>query len=64
MRAKILMRSDAHTRTLPVLFLTASAEPSEREAKLEQGADDYLIKPVDLKELLAAVQRRLRLVPA
>lgn len=53
------LQADATTRSLPLIFLTASAEPSEREARLDQGAADYLVKPVDLKDLLACVRRHL-----
>jgi DNA-binding response OmpR family regulator len=53
------LRAHAATRSLPLIYLTASAEPSEREARLDQGAADYLVKPVDLKDLLACVRRHL-----
>jgi DNA-binding response OmpR family regulator len=46
---------------LPVLMLSARAEPQDRVAGLDAGADDYLVKPFDLGELLArlrALQRR------
>jgi DNA-binding response OmpR family regulator len=53
------LRAHAATHSLPLIYLTASAEPSEREARLDQGAADYLVKPVDLKDLLACVRRHL-----
>lgn len=46
---------------LPVLMLSARAEPQDRVAGLDAGADDYLVRPFDLGELLArlrALQRR------
>jgi DNA-binding response OmpR family regulator len=46
---------------LPVLMLSGKAEPRDRVAGLDAGADDYLVKPFDLGELLArlrALQRR------
>ena len=46
---------------LPVLMLSGKAEPQDRIAGLDAGADDYLVKPFDLGELLArlrALQRR------
>jgi two-component system, OmpR family, response regulator len=46
---------------LPVLILSARAEPQDRVAGLDAGADDYLVKPFDLGELharLRALQRR------
>lgn len=47
--------------TLPVLMLTARDAPSDRITGLDEGADDYLVKPFDFGELLArvrALQRR------
>ncbi|MDE3087273.1 MAG: response regulator transcription factor [Acidobacteriota bacterium] len=47
--------------TVPVLMLTARDTPADRVAGLDEGADDYLVKPFDLGELLArirALQRR------
>src|SRR5262245_7965466 len=58
------LRADEATRSLPLIFLTASAEPSEREARMDQGASDYLVKPVDLKDLLACVRKHLPESPA
>jgi DNA-binding response OmpR family regulator len=46
---------------LPVLMLSGKSEPPDRVAGLDAGADDYLVKPFDLGELLArvrALQRR------
>jgi DNA-binding response OmpR family regulator len=53
------LRSDGATAATPFIFLTASADKSEREARLRGGANDYLVKPVDFKELLAAIRRQL-----
>ncbi len=44
----------------PVLFLTAKDTVDERVKGLDAGADDYLIKPFELKELLARVRALLR----
>ena len=51
----------------PVLMLTARDTPADRVTGLDQGADDYLIKPFDFNELLArlrALQRRPAAVQA
>jgi len=53
------LRADASSAALPVIFLTASADRAERDAKLRLGASDYLVKPLDLQHLLAAVRRCL-----
>ena len=43
-------------KTLPVLFLTARSDISDRVAGLDAGADDYLVKPFSVVELLARVR--------
>jgi DNA-binding response OmpR family regulator len=45
---------------VPVLMLTARGEVRERVLGLEAGADDYLVKPFDIEELLARVRALLR----
>lgn len=44
----------------PVIMLTARAAPDDRVRGLESGADDYLVKPFALQELLARVRSQLR----
>ena len=46
--------------TTPVLMLTARHEVPDRVAGLDAGADDYLVKPFALEELLARIRARLR----
>lgn len=46
--------------TTPILMLTARGEVAERVIGLEAGADDYLVKPFELDELLARVRALLR----
>lgn len=46
--------------TLPILMLTARHEVSDRVAGLDAGADDYLVKPFALDELLARLRALLR----
>jgi len=54
------LRSQARTRRLPLLMLTARGEPTDRIVGLEIGADDYLPKPFEPRELLARVKALLR----
>src|SRR5437868_6698240 len=48
------------TRPTPVLILTARDAVSDRVRGLDVGADDYLVKPFDLSELLARVRALIR----
>jgi two-component system, OmpR family, phosphate regulon response regulator OmpR len=50
-------------RPVPILLLTAKAETADRIAGLEAGADDYLAKPFEPKELLLRINAILRRVP-
>lgn len=57
------MRADPSTRPVPVLVLTALDDSAERIEGLEMGADDYLAKPFDPRELVlraGAILRRAR----
>ena len=54
------LRADARTRQLPLLMLTARGEPMDRILGLELGADDYLPKPFEPRDLLARVKALLR----
>jgi len=45
---------------VPVIFLTGRAEEVDRVVGLELGADDYVLKPYSLRELVARVRARLR----
>lgn len=54
------LRSASRTRQLPLLMLTARGEPTDRIVGLELGADDYLGKPFEPRELLARIKALLR----
>ena len=54
------IRSHPQTRTLPIILVTGRAEISDRVQGLEAGANDYLVKPVELAELVARVKAHLR----
>ncbi len=53
-------RSQARTRDLPIIMLTARAEEPDKVAGLDAGADDYLVKPFSTNELLARIRAVLR----
>jgi DNA-binding response OmpR family regulator len=54
------LRGSPRTRALPLLMLSARGEPTDRIVGLELGADDYLPKPFEPRELLARVRALLR----
>ncbi|MBK8457204.1 MAG: phosphate regulon transcriptional regulator PhoB [Phyllobacteriaceae bacterium] len=55
-----LMRAKPESRDIPVIMLTARSEEAERVRGLATGADDYLVKPFSVPELLARVKTILR----
>jgi two-component system phosphate regulon response regulator PhoB len=54
------LRARVETRTLPIIMLTARGEESERIRGLGTGADDYIVKPFSVPELVARVGALLR----
>jgi two-component system phosphate regulon response regulator OmpR len=58
-----LTRDLRRHRTTPILLLTAKGETGNRIEGLEAGADDYLVKPFEPKELLLRINAILRRVP-
>lgn len=54
------LRDQPATAQIPFIFLTGWSEREDVRAGMNLGADDYLVKPVDPTELLAAVRSRLR----
>ncbi len=56
----IIKKLRADGNTLPVLILTARSRWQEKVAGLEAGADDYLVKPFQIEELLARLKALLR----
>jgi len=59
-----ILRADPKLARVPIIFLTAKAEPHDRIEGLESGADDYLSKPFSPKELVLRVESILRRVAA
>lgn len=56
-----LLKKDERTARIPIIFLSAKSKVSDITSGLNLGADDYIPKPFDYKELLARVQARLRI---
>ena len=54
------LRAREATRTLPVIMVTARGEEAERVRGLSVGADDYVVKPFSVPELMARVRALLR----
>ena len=55
-----VLRSIRQQSQTPVIMLTARGEPNDRVAGLKMGADDYITKPFDTKEVLARIEAVLR----
>ncbi len=53
------LRNISHTALTPFIFLTAKAEKPDFRKGMQLGADDYISKPFDFKELLDAIEMRL-----
>ncbi len=54
------LKGDAATRAIPVIMLTAKGEEIDRVVGFELGADDYVVKPFSVRELLLRIQAILR----
>lgn len=57
------LRRDPLTEKTPIIILTAKASESDKLQGLELGADDYMIKPFSVKELVARIRAVLRRSP-
>ena len=53
------VRADPDLGAIPFIFLTARGEKADQRQGMVQGADDYLVKPVAIADLLAAIRARL-----
>ncbi len=51
-----MLRSDPIMKGIPIIFLTARGEPDDRIKGFETGADDYICKPFDSRELMLRIQ--------
>ena len=57
---KQIRAQDNHNAMMPIIMLTAKGDPMDRVIGLEIGADDYLAKPFEPRELLARLRSTLR----
>ena len=53
------IRADEETKSLPIIALTALAMPGDRKKCLAAGADSYICKPLNLKELSKIIEHLL-----
>jgi two-component system phosphate regulon response regulator PhoB len=58
------LKSNSKTRHIPVIMLSARSEEVDRVRGLETGADDYVVKPYSVIELMARVKAHLRRIRA
>ena len=54
------LRELGETCAIPILMVTSLDKPSDKVSGLDQGADDYMVKPVDITEMLARIRALLR----
>jgi two-component system phosphate regulon response regulator PhoB len=54
------LRADARTRNVPIVMVTAKADEIDRVVGFEVGADDYVVKPFSVRELLLRIRAVLR----
>ena len=53
-------RADSRTAKIPFIFLTSETAPESRSRAEEMGANDYLIKPVQIEKLLKVIRTNLK----
>src|SRR5947209_11406166 len=58
------IRRDAELANIPILFLTARAAETDRIVGLELGANDYIVKPFYVRELIARIRTQFRTAAA
>ena len=54
------LKSNSETRSIPIIILSARSEDEDKVRGLEIGADDYVVKPYSVVELMARVRSQLR----
>ncbi|MGZ8158489.1 MAG: response regulator, partial [Methylobacter sp.] len=54
-----LLKADARTRDIPVIFMTALSEENDKQAGFDAGGVDYITKPLHIADVLARVDTHL-----
>jgi len=54
------LRNSASTRDIPIIMLTARGKETDRTLGLDSGADDYVVKPFSIRELISRIRAVLR----
>ena len=54
------IKANPDTKTIPVIMLTARGTEDDKVRGLDVGADDYVVKPHSIKELIARIKANLR----
>lgn len=57
---QLCQRLRSHNYSVPILMITARDTSTDKVLGLDAGADDYMVKPIDLQELLARIRALLR----
>ncbi|MEJ7550553.1 response regulator transcription factor, partial [Staphylococcus hominis] len=58
-----ICRQIRQQQTTPIIIITAKSDTYDKVAGLDYGADDYIVKPFDIEELLARIRAILRRQP-
>lgn len=61
---RLMKQHPEHGKSVRVIMVTALKEWNDKQSALQQGADDYLTKPIDFADLNARVERNLALLGA
>ncbi len=59
LEATRIIKADANTKHIPIIALTSYAMKGDRERTIEAGCDGYIAKPVDIQEVLKAIDHLL-----
>ena len=59
LEATRIIKADTKTKHIPIIALTSYAMKGDREKTVEAGCDGYIAKPIDIKEVLSAIEHYL-----